>query len=166
MRILVVGLLTLATSAAAEPVRVTCFEGTEVIKIGKVDKTFKAVVKRTIDPAAGEVRTQGWTQKDPHREKIVTYKMDVAAGTFTVDDADIGAHGTGTLVGKPWHWTSYTMKISSKGFDIAASGDFGDDAEHSHATMSKDGKQVGTVDVAGTSFDCAKLDDKRAALAK
>ena len=167
MRILVIGMsvAALATVASAEP-NVKCFEGTETATIGKLEKTFRAVSRRTMDPTASEMRQETWTAKDPEKPKTLVQKVDVKTNTFTVDDSELGVHGTGTLVGKPWAWTAYTFKVSAKGFDIAVQGELADDTMHSTATMSKTGKPVGTVRVTATAFDCAKLDERRAALSK
>lgn len=166
MRIFLVGVLCCATSAAADPVKVKCFEGTETAKIGRLEKSFRAVLKRTVDPAASEIRQQGWTEKDPTKERTIVYKVDVKTNTFTADDTELGANGTGTLVGKAWEWTSYTLKVMSKGVEFQITGELKDDAIRSHGTIIKDGKQVGTVLINAVTFDCAKLDEHRAALAK
>jgi hypothetical protein len=158
-----IGAVMLASVASAEP-RVKCFEGTETAQIGKLEKTFRAVTRRTMDPSTSEIRQDVWTEKDPSKQRSLVEKVDVKAGTFTVDDSELGAHGTGTLVGKPWEWTHYTMQISAKGFDFAIEGELAGDAIHSLASMSKDKRIVGAVTVSATAFDCAKLDEKRKAL--
>ncbi len=165
MRILLVAIICSATTAAADP-QIKCFEGTETAKLGRLEKTFHAVLKRTIDPAASEIRQQAWSQKDPSKEKTVVYKIDAKANTFEADDSDLGAKGTGTLVGKPWQWTSYTLKVTAKGFDFLVSGELLDDAVRTHGTIAKAGKQVGTIAIDALAFDCAKLDEHRAALGK
>ena len=165
MRIFLAGILCCATSAAADP-QVKCFEGTETAKIGRLEKSFRAVMKRTIDQAASEIRQQGWTEKDPAKERAIVYKVDVKTNTFTANDSELGANGTGTLVGKPWQWTSYNLKVTSKDIVFDLVGELHDDAIRSHGTITKDGKQIGTLLVNGLAFDCAKLDEHRAALAK
>ena len=169
MRMLVIGIgigvAALATVASAEP-SVKCFEGTETATIGKLERTFRAVSRRTMDPAASEMRQESWTQKDPSRSKTLVEKVDPKTNTFTIEDSELGVRGSGTLVGKPWAWTGYTFKVSAKGFDFVVQGELADDTMHSTATMSKTGKPVGTVRVTAAVFDCAKLDERRAALSK
>ncbi len=162
MRIFLAAMLCSAT-AAADP-QVKCFEGTETAKIGRLEKTFRAVMKRTIDPAASEIRQEAWSQKDPSKQKTILYKVDAKTNTFEATDSDLGATGTGKLVGKPWQWTSYSLEVSAKGFEFAVSGELLDDAIRSHGTIAKSGKQVGTLAIDALAFDCAKLDEHRAAL--
>lgn len=163
VRILLVAILCAASTAAAEP-QSKCFEGTETAKIGRIEKTFRAVLRRTIDPAASEIRQQAWSQKDPTKQKTIVYKVDAKANTFEAEDSDLGAKGTGTLVGKAWHWTSYSSKVDAKGYEFAVTGELLDDAVHTRGTISKAGNQVGTLVIDAIAFDCAKLDEHRAAL--
>jgi hypothetical protein len=153
-------------SAGAEPVRVMCFDSTYATSSGTNQKTLHAVSQRTIDPAASEIRQRVWVDMDPSRDHLVVYKVDVAAATVTVDDAESGAHGTAKLTGKPWHWSALEGTLAAKAFDVDFKAELSDERFHTTGVMTKDGKQLGMFDVSGTRIDCGKLDEHRAALAK
>jgi hypothetical protein len=152
--------------ASAEPARTVCYTGAQTAKLGTLEQTTHAVVERTYDPGKNEIRQRTWSDKNPTHEVAMTGKVDPKAGTFEFDDTTLGAHGTGKLEGKPWHWTAMSMTLTKGDFVVTSTSKLTDTALHQEATMTNKGKPMGTVTGELTSFDCKQLDDKKAALAK
>jgi len=150
----------------ADPAQTRCYEGTETATVGSQTKVSRTVAQRTLDPSASEIRQHGWSEKAPDKEVVVVYRVNTKDNTFDFDHAELGAHGTGKLEGKPWQWTGYTISVTTA--QLAMSG---------HATLAagkisiatevrRAGKVIATMVGEATSFDCAKLTDRRAALSR
>jgi hypothetical protein len=158
--------LFLASAAIAEPAVTRCYAGNQTAKIGTIAKTFREVIQRTLDPAASEIRQHGWLSRDPSREVVLLIKVDVKAATFAFDDPELGARGTGTLEGKAWHWTSMTQKVTKDTVELVGTTKIDGDHLRQHGEIHKGDKLIGAFDGDLVVFDCAKLADERAALAK
>lgn len=169
MRTALVSCLILAaagSTASAEPVHAVCYEGTQTARFGTIEQTMHAVFERTYDPAKNEIRQRTWSNKNPTQEVSMTAKVDPKAGTFVFDDPQLGAKGTGTLEGKPWHWTAFTMTVTKGDLVITSHSQVTDAKLHQEAAMTNKGQVMGKVTGDATAFDCRQLDAKKAALAK
>ena len=166
LTVLATGLVATATTAVAEPTHTVCYAGTQVAHAGQMTITNHAVVERTYDPAASEIRQRLWSDKNPTKEVDMTGKVDVKAGTLEFDDPDLGAKGTGKLEGKPWHWTAFQMTLTKGDLVVASTSKVSDTALHQEAHMMNKGKQVADVTGDLAAFDCKQLDAKKAELSK
>ncbi len=166
MRYLLLSLLLVSLPVAAEPADTHCYAGTEDLTSAGSTKTYALVVSRTLDPTTSQLREEVWSSKDSGKSKKLTAKIDVAAGTFEFDENGIGAHGTGTLTGKPWHWTAQTTALKKGDIESTTSSTRDGDRVTIQATVLNHGKPFLTMTGAATAFDCAQLADRVAALAK
>ena len=162
----VLRIFLVSAAASAEPDRPVCYAGDQVAHIGKMDQKTHAVLERTYDPARTEIRQRTWSDKNPTKEAAMTGHVDPKAGSFEFEDPDLGAKGTGTLEGKPWHWTTFTMKLTKGDLVVASTSKVTDTKVHQEATMTNKGQQLATVTGDLTAFDCKQLDTRKAALAK
>jgi len=160
-------LASLPLVAAAEPAETHCYAGTNKITMAGNTETSQLIVSRTLDPAASQMREEVWTSKDPSKSKSMTAKVDAKAGTFEFDETGIGAHGTGILTGgTPWHWTGQTTTLKKGNIESVTKSTRDGDHVTVQATVTRDGKPFVTMTGDAMAFDCAKLTDRVAALAK
>lgn len=73
------------------------------------------LAKRTLDPAANEIRVS-IVQLDPsgNAREFITL-MKVNGDRYTMQDTVLGFTGEGKLFGEPWKWTRWTYKVTWRG---------------------------------------------------
>jgi hypothetical protein len=159
-------ILGAAATASAEPTRTVCYAGSQTAKLGTMEQTSRAVLERTYDPSKNEIRQRTWSDRNPTKEVAMTGKVDPKANTFEFEDPELGAKGSGTLEGKPWHWTAFTLTMTRGDIVVASNSSVSDTRMHQEATMKQKGQLVGTVTGDLTAFDCKQLAARKAELAK
>ena len=130
-------------------------------------QTARTIVRRTIDPAARriteEVNLEGGGAIGPSSFHVV---MTVDGDRFAMTETGGAFHGSGTLVGDPWRWTSWTM-ISQRPDGLAVESEHELTATAMTATkqIKRAGAVVGTTSEELRPFDCTAWDETEATLA-
>lgn len=139
------------------PSTTTCYAGTSI----GMGQSARTLARRTVDPAAHQI-TEDVSHDDQaaHGTKSFHVVMTVDGDHFTMTEANNAFRGSGTLVGDPWRWTSWssTSEIPDTGITV----DSDDEVTETGMTATKQIKRGGTV-VGSTRdelkvFDCAKWD--------
>jgi len=154
-----------AGQAFADPPERHCWEGDETATAAGTTQRNHVVGERTIDRAANEIRSRSWSEKAPSKTIELTFHVDPVHNTFEFDHPELAAHGTGVLEGKPWAWTGYTAKLTTKKGDVAIRAQLTATGMTSRVDVTSAGAPIATIDAAVTYFDCGRLDSRRAALA-
>jgi len=136
------------------------------------DHKVRTIARRTVDPAARQIVedvSHGETGSYGTRRFHVV--MNVDGDHFTMKEAGGAFTGTGTLVGEPWQWTSWTS-ISQvpeagveAGLEIESRDELTSTGIQATKQIRKDGKVVTTAIEQLTAFDCAEWDAAEAELA-
>ena len=167
MRLAWIAIVLAPSLAVAEPISTRCYAGAQTEKSGGVSKVLNVVLERTLDPAASELREHIWSSKAPTKERTLSAKVDVKTNTLEFVDTETGIMGKGTLEGKPWRWTAQTLKFTKGKIEVTVTSKLEKDTTvHSRMDAVADGKTLFTMTGDLSKFDCAKLDEQRAALAK
>ena len=145
--------LFLAHSAAAAPDR-QCYAGT--LKIDGSER--RALVVWETDAAAIRIRTRD--EVAPWREGIATYHVATDGASVTLD-AVVGSKGK--LVGPRGKWSGLHL-ASDAGAAITTDLERSGDALREHTSVQYRGRTVNDITIDATRFDCAELEQRRAAL--
>jgi hypothetical protein len=154
----------LGPTLVSEPVAATtaCYQG-ESVGAGQHVRT---IARRTVDPAAHQI-IKDVVHDDAGGTKSFHIVMKVDGARFTITDAADGYTGSGTLLGEPWAWRSWTTtsQLASAGLVIESRDELTATGTISHKEIKKDGAVVASVVDDLTTFDCAGWDAAKAQLA-
>ena len=128
----------------------------------------RTIARRTVDPAARQI-TEDVSHDDAgsHGARSFHVVMAVVGDHFTMTETGGAFRGTGTLVGDPWRWTSWTStsEIPKAGITVESDDEVTPTALKATKQIKKDGKLLATTTEELASFDCADWDKVKAALA-
>jgi hypothetical protein len=150
-------------SAPAAPTTV-CYAG--VSSAG--DHKVRTIARRTVDPAARQiVEDVSHNETGTYGTKRFHVVMNVDGDHFTMKEASGAFTGTGTLVGAPWQWTSWTSisQVPEAGVEVESRDELTPTGIQATKQIRKDGKVVTTAVEQLAAFDCAEWDAAEAALA-
>jgi hypothetical protein len=127
----------------------------------------RTLARRSVDPNAREIVEDVVHDDASGRVKSFHVVMKVDGAGFTMAEASGGFTGTGTLVGEPWKWTSWTStsRIANAGIDVESHDELTASGMIAHKQIRKDGALVATTVDELTTFDCAGWDAAKAQLA-
>jgi hypothetical protein len=131
--------------------QVQCFVGTteRLGPDGNVAKSQHARVIRTLDPAAGTIREQVDVSEDADFTAAKTESFDVgftvSGQAFTMKEAHDAFSGTGTLVGQPWQWTSWTSLSTMGPITVESADALNGDELTATKTIKQNGSTVATT---------------------
>lgn len=149
-------------AAPAAPTTV-CYAG--VSSAG--DHKARTIARRTVDPAARQI-VEDVSHSEPGADGTKSFHvvMDVDGDHFTMKETGGAFTGTGTLVGEPWQWTSWTSisKISEAGVEVESRDELTSTGIQATKQVRKDGKVVTTAVEQLAAFDCAEWDAAMAEL--
>ncbi|MEO7732992.1 MAG: hypothetical protein ABIY55_18665 [Kofleriaceae bacterium] len=164
---------TLAPEAAPTIVATTaCYQGTS----SGAGQHARTIARRSVDPNAREI-VEDVVHDDPSGRGVKSFHvvMKVDGARFTMTEASGGFTGTGTLVGEPWRWTSWTStsQLAQPGTQGAAQARIEVESHDeltargmlAHKQIRKDGTGIATTVDELTTFDCAGWDAAKAQLA-
>lgn len=141
-----------------------CYAGVTV-GMGQRSRT---VARRTVDPGAGTiVEDVSHDDAGAHGAKSFHVVMQVQGDRFTLTEAGGAFTGTGTLVGEPWRWTSWTStsQIAKAGIEVDSDDELTAKGMKATKEIKKDGKVLATTSEELATFDCAGWDKAVALLA-
>lgn len=136
----------------------------------------RTIARRSVDPNAREI-VEDVVHDDASGRGVKTFHvvMKVDGARFTMAEASGSFTGTGTLVGEPWKWTSWTSKSqiasagasagTSAGIEVESHDELTATGMIAHKQIRKDGALVATTVDDLTTFDCAGWDAAKAQLA-
>jgi len=141
---------------------VACYQGLST-GMGQAART---IARRTLDPAAGQI-IEEVANNDGKAPKAFRVVMTVEGNRFTMAEAGGAFHGTGTLTGEPWRWTSWTSssQLPSSTITVESTDELTPAGMKATKQIKRDGKAVATTSEELTRFDCAGWDKAQADLA-
>jgi hypothetical protein len=127
----------------------------------------RTIARRTVDPVAKQIiEDVSHDDAGAHGAKSFHVVMSVDGDHFAMTEAGGAFTGTGTLVGEPWQWTSWTSISQIPDSPITVESH--DEITPTGMKATKQIKQSGTVVATTTdelkSFDCAQWDEAKVAL--
>jgi hypothetical protein len=131
-------------------------------------QTARTIARRTVDPVARQiVEDVSHDDAGAHGAKSFHVVMTVDGDHFTMTEAGGAFTGTGTLVGEPWQWASWTStsQIPNTGITVESDDEITEAELKTTKQIKKDGKSLATTTESLKSFDCADWDKVKAALA-
>ena len=146
------------------PATTLCYAGMSV----GMGQTARTVARRTVDPAARQiVEDVRHDDGGAHGAKSFHVVMTVEGDHFTMTEAGNAFRGSGTLVGEPWRWTSWssTAEIPNAGITVSSEDELTDRGMVATKQIKRDGKVLGTSKDELKAFDCATWDAAVAELA-
>jgi len=126
----------------------TCFEGTQTIQ----GKSNAVVIEQIVEP-----KRIVFITASPMLDNRVVLAID---GRAIMANNGHAWTGKGTLVGKLGAWTGYVYSARITDAEVTVKGTIG--GKRLHRVDIDDGREAARLDA--SAFDCAKLDDKLAAL--
>ncbi len=149
---------------ATAPASTSCYQG---VSRG-AGQQVRTLVRRAVDPAARQI-VEDVVHDDAGGLKRFHVVLTVEGARFTMTEAGTGVTGTGTLVGEPWRWTSWTSTSRRPGADAGIEIESHDQLTPTGKTARKQIRQAGaviaTIDDELTTLDCAGWDAAAAQLA-
>jgi|GEM_PF-3507161 len=128
----------------------------------------RTLARRTVDPNAGQI-IEDVVHDDPSARGVKSFHvvMTIDGARFTLSEGSGGFTGTGTLVGEPWKWTSWTStsQLASAGLEVESHDELTARGMIAHKQIRHDGAVVATIVDELTTFDCAGWDAAKAQLA-
>ncbi len=127
----------------------------------------RTIARRTLDPAARQIiEDVSHSETGAYGTKSFHVVMDVDGDHFTMKETGGAFTGTGTLVGEPWQWTSWTSiaQIAEAGVEVESRDELTPTGIQATKQIHKDGKVVTTAVEQLTTFDCAAWDTAKAEL--
>ncbi len=128
----------------------------------------RTIARRHVDPNAHEIIEDVVHDDAGGRgPKSFHVVMKIDGARFTMAEASGGFSGTGTLVGEPWKWTSWSSKsqIAKLGIEVESHDELTASGMIAHKQIRKDGALVATTVDDLTAFDCAGWEAAKAQLA-
>jgi len=158
----------------AAPVATTaCYQGLS----SGAGQRVRTIVRRVVDPAGRQIVEDVLHDDAGRAARHFHVVMTVDGARFTMTEAGGGFTGTGTLVGEPWRWTSWTStsKLAAAGqgpgpgpgpgIEVASRDELTATGLVAHKQVTKDGALVATIEDDLAAFDCAGWDAAQAQLA-
>jgi len=142
----------------------TCYAGRSV----GMGKTARTLARRRIDPAAGQIfEDVSHDEGGAHGAKSFHVVMVVDGDHFTMTETGGAFTGSGTLVGEPWRWTSWssTSEIPHTGITVESDDELTETGMTATKQITREGKLVATTKDELKAFDCAEWDKAVIALA-
>lgn len=128
----------------------------------------RTIARRIVDPANHRI-TEDVSHDDAaaHGAKSFHVVMKVDGDHFTMTEDSGAFSGTGTLVGSPWAWTSWTStsEIPNAAITVESSDELTDTGMTASKQIKKEGKVVASTTDDLKTFDCAQWDTAKAELA-
>ncbi len=147
----------IAPPIAPPPASTVCYAG---MSIG-MGQTARTLARRTVDPAAHQiVEDVHHDDGGAHGANRFHVVMAVEGDHFTMTEAAKAFQGSGTLVGDPWRWTSWssTAEIPNTGITVDSDDELTDIGMTATKQIKRDGKLLGTTKDELKTFDCARWD--------
>ena len=132
------------------------------------DHQARTIARRTVDPAARQiVEDVSHSETGTYGTRRFHVVMNVDGDHFTMKEAGGAFTGTGTLVGEPWRWTSWTSvsQVPEAGVEVESRDELTPTGIQATKQIRKDGKVVTTAVERLEAFDCAEWDTAEAELA-
>ena len=155
---------TTATPAALPAASTACYAGVTTA----MGQRARTIARRTIDPAAGRIiEDVSHDDAGAHGARSFHVVMMVQGDRFTMEEAGGAFTGSGTLVGEPWRWTSWSSssRIAKANIDVESDDELTPIGMKATKQIRKDGKVLATTTEELATFDCAEWDKHVAALA-
>ncbi len=159
------GARTNSPAAVLPPASTTCYAG---MSLG-MGQSARTIARRIVDPAAGTiVEDVSHDAGAAHGAKSFHVVMVVEGDHFTMTEAGNAFRGSGTLVGDPWRWTSWssTAEIPNAGITVDSDDELTSAGMTATKQIRRDGKVLATTKDELKTFDCAEWDKAVAALAQ
>lgn len=158
--------LTEAPAATAAVATTACYQGLS----SGAGQRVRTLARRGVDPVARQIVEDVLHDdaggRGPRSFHVV---MTVDGARFTMAETGGGFTGTGTLVGEPWKWTSWTSTSqvagAGAGIEVESHDELTATGMIAHKQIRKAGALVATTVDELTSFDCAGWDQAKAQLA-
>ncbi|MBL0214250.1 MAG: hypothetical protein IPQ07_10220 [Myxococcales bacterium] len=154
----------IAPPLAPPPASTVCYAG---MSIG-MGQTARTLARRIVDPAAHQiVEDVHHDDGGAHGANQFHVVMAVEGDHFTMTEAAKAFQGSGTLVGDPWRWTSWssTAEIPNTGITVDSDDELTDTGMTATKQIKRGGKVLGTTKDELKTFDCARWDAAVAELA-
>jgi hypothetical protein len=130
-------------------------------------QTARTIARRTVDPSANQI-IEDVSHEDGGVPGAKSFHvvMVVEDDHFIMTEAGNAFHGTGTLVGDPWRWTSWTstLELANSGITMDSDNELTETGMTATKKIIRGGKQLGTTKEELKTFDCAEWDKAVAAL--
>lgn len=149
---------------APPPATTLCYAG---MSIG-MGQTARTLARRTVDPVARQiVEDVRHDDGGAHGANSFHVVMTVDGDHFTMTEASNAFHGSGTLVGDPWRWTSWfsTSEIPNTGISVDSDDELTETGMTATKQIKRGGKVIATTKDELKAFDCATWDTAVAELA-
>jgi hypothetical protein len=125
------------------------------------------IARRTVDPVAKTI-TEDVTHDNagPHGAKSFHVVMTVDGAHFTMNETGGAFTGTGSLVGQPWQWTSWTSvsQIANTSITVESHDELTSYGMKADKQIKQDGKLIATSADELRAFECAQWDDAKTAM--
>lgn len=147
----------LAPVAPLPPSTTTCFAGMST----GMGQSARTLARRTVDPAAHQIVEDVHSDdRAAHGAKSFHVVMTVDGDHFTMTESNNAFRGSGTLVGDPWHWTSWssTSEIPDTGISVDSEDELTETGMTATKQIKRNGTVLGTTRDELKTFDCAKWD--------
>ncbi len=138
----------------------TCYEGTSTTVGGPGEGKRPVVIDQVVDAKARTIELRRWSQGVGALHRVV---LAIDGATITVTGS--GPADAGSIGRKPGAWTDYTWTLHLEMLVSTIHGTLGGPTLTETAVTRYGTKEVSHTDLAASAFDCAKLAERRAAVA-
>ena len=143
--------------------RTDCYAG---LSTG-MGQSSHTIARRTVDPVAKTITEDvSHDNAGPHGANSFHVVMTVDGDQFTMTETGGAFAGTGSLVGQPWQWTSWSSvsQIANTSITVESHDELTSSGMKAEKQIKQDGKLVATTVDDLRAFECAQWDDARTAL--
>jgi hypothetical protein len=140
-----------------------CYAGTST-GMGQGSHT---IARRTVDPVAKTITEDvSHDNAGPHGARSFHVVMTVDGDHFTMKETAGAFAGTGSLVGQPWQWTSWSSvsQIAGTAITVESHDELTSYGMKAEKQIKQDGKVIATTVDDLRAFECAQWDDAKTAL--
>ena len=131
-------------------------------------QSARTIARRTVDPAAKTITEDvSHDNAGAHGARSFHVVMTIDGDHFTMTETNNAFTGTGTLVGEPWQWTSWTStsQIPSTTITVESHDELTATGLKTTKHIKQAGKLMATTTDELKPFDCAQWADAAASLA-
>lgn len=152
-----------AQPATAPTASTDCFAG---VSTG-MGQTSHTIARRTVDPVARTITEDvSHDNAGAHGAKSFHVVMTVDGDRFTMTESGGAFTGTGSLVGEPWQWRSWSSvsQIPATSITVESHDELTSAGMTATKQITQGGKLIATTTDDLKPFDCAQWDEAKIAL--
>lgn len=152
-----------STREVAPTAHTDCYAG---VSTG-MGQSSHTIARRIVDPATRTITEDvSHDSAGAHGAKSFHVVMTVDGDHFTMTESSGAFTGTGTLVGEPWQWTSWSSvsQIANTSITVESHDELTSTGLKAEKRIKQDGKVVATTVDNLRAFECAQWEDAKTAL--